>query len=114
MLSLTSGAILLIAAFLHDAPKMAGAKWLVLASLTLFFIAFWAFLVTLADLSKYFERGVVEIKSDEPASERQAKGLKTMGALADDINTWEHIGRICFFFAMMLMFIMAFLTIWNW
>lgn len=114
MLSLTSGAILLISAFLHDAPKVAGAKWIILAALTLFFIAFWAFLIVLADLSKYFEQGVVEIKPDEPASDRQAKRLKTMVALADDIDSEHRIGRICFFLAMLLMFIMAFLTIWNW
>ncbi len=117
VISLSAGAILLIATFLHKPPPVSGAKWLVLPSVSAFLVAFLAFLFGLFHLVKVEGKLTILAVNQELQKPPDADTLKREEEASDltkKIDKLVNIGLCSFLAGILLMFILAVAVILSW
>ncbi len=116
-ISLSAGAILLIATFLHDPPQVPGAKWFVLVALVSFFISFWSFVVAMQKMITAEKCAVFlanESSKEETDREKRIKELDEAKSASELIDWCEGVGRKAFFLGVSSMFTLGVIIVWSW
>ena len=116
-ISLSAGAILLIATFLHDPPRVPGAKWFVLFALVFFFISFWCFVLAMQAMI-IVEKSALFIAWEDTKEEsdpnKKVLEFNEVKSSAEGVSLYESLGRKTFLLGVSSMFVLGVLMIWNW